>query len=146
YGIKNVKWLIAIEVTDYDYKGYWQQRGWTDEGHIKVISRIDSPGHYQDLKGPEAEIRGIAFGGAQGVGKVEVSTDGGKTWHLAEITQAYSPTAWVLWRYSWKIPGPGAYTVVVRATDGQGRSQPSQILQAYPAGSSGLHTIVALIE
>src|SRR3972149_1975447 len=108
YGIKNVKWLIAIEVVDYDYKGYWQQRGWTDEGHIKVISRIDSPGHYQDLKGPEAEIRGIAFGGAHGGGKGGGGTDGGKTWHLAEITQAYSPTAWVLWRDSWKIPGPGA--------------------------------------
>jgi DMSO/TMAO reductase YedYZ molybdopterin-dependent catalytic subunit len=146
YGIKNVKWLIAIEVTDYDYKGYWQQRGWTDEGHIKVTSRIDSPGHYQTIKEKETEIRGIAFGGANGVGKVEISTDGGKGWHPAVIAQAGPPTSWVLWRYHWRIPHPGAYTIVVRATDGKGQPQPTPILQAYPAGSSGLHTIVALVE
>lgn len=146
YGIKNVKWLTEIEVLDYDYKGYWQQRGWTDEGHIKVTSRIDSPGHYQEIKGRETEIRGIAFGGANGVGKVEVSTDGGKTWQLTEIAQASSPSAWVLWRYLWQVPRSGAHTIVVKATDGMGRSQPSQILQAYPAGSSGLHTIIALVS
>src|SRR6266849_4583183 len=30
YGIKHCKWLTRIEVVNYDYQGYWQQRGWSD--------------------------------------------------------------------------------------------------------------------
>jgi DMSO/TMAO reductase YedYZ molybdopterin-dependent catalytic subunit len=51
YGIKNVKWITEIEVYNGDYQGYWQQKGWTDEGTIHIFSRIDSPGHYQALQG-----------------------------------------------------------------------------------------------
>lgn len=44
YGIKNVKWIVEIEAYAGDYKGYWQRKGWTDDGTIKIFSRIDSPG------------------------------------------------------------------------------------------------------
>src|SRR5919204_530461 len=27
YGMKNVKWLVRLTVENYDYKGYWQERG-----------------------------------------------------------------------------------------------------------------------
>lgn len=30
YGYKWVKWIIKIEVVDYDYIGFWEQRGWSD--------------------------------------------------------------------------------------------------------------------
>ncbi len=30
YGMKNVKWLKRIEVVDYDFQGYWQERGWSE--------------------------------------------------------------------------------------------------------------------
>ena len=36
------------------------------------------------------------------------------------------PYAWVQWAYDWKIPGPGSYELVVRATDDQGRQQPEE--------------------
>jgi len=52
YGIKNVKWITEIEVYNGDYQGYWQRKGWTDEGTIHIFSRFDSPGHYQDVPGP----------------------------------------------------------------------------------------------
>ena len=42
YGIKNVKWIVEIEVYPGDYQGYWQRKGWTDDGTIKIFSRIDS--------------------------------------------------------------------------------------------------------
>jgi hypothetical protein len=146
YGIKNVKWLTGIEVVEHDYKGYWQQRGWTDTGRIKVVSRIDQPGHYQSVKRPEVSVRGIAFAGAEGVGGVEVSTDNARTFHPAAIVEAKSPAAWVIWEYRWAVQKAGAYTLAVRAEDRFGREQSPQILQAYPAGSSGLHTIVVLVE
>ena len=61
YGIKNVKWITEIEVYNGDYQGYWQRKGWTDEGTIHIFSRFDSPGHYQDVPGPNVDFRGIAF-------------------------------------------------------------------------------------
>src|SRR5207244_13519984 len=59
YGIKNVKWITQLEVYEGDYKGYWQRKGWTDDGTIKLTSRIDSPGHYQILRGKEHLFKGI---------------------------------------------------------------------------------------
>ena len=37
YGIKNVKWIYEIEVYPGDYQGYWQRKGWTDDGTIKIF-------------------------------------------------------------------------------------------------------------
>ncbi len=31
YGYKWVKWITKIEVVNYDYIGYWEQRGWSDQ-------------------------------------------------------------------------------------------------------------------
>jgi DMSO/TMAO reductase YedYZ molybdopterin-dependent catalytic subunit len=145
FGIKNVKWLTEIEVVERDHKGYWQERGWTDEGLIPVTSRIDSPGHYQLLRGSRQEIRGIAFGGLHGIKRVEVSADGGRTWRDATI--ASTPRyAWVSWSHDWRVVAVGAHTIVVRAEGLDGVRQVEGVSRAYPSGTSGLHTIVALVE
>jgi hypothetical protein len=38
YGYKWVKWITHIEIIDYDYKGYWESRGWDDEADITALS------------------------------------------------------------------------------------------------------------
>jgi DMSO/TMAO reductase YedYZ molybdopterin-dependent catalytic subunit len=146
YGIKNVKWITEIEVYNGDYKGYWQQRGWTDDGTIKIFSRIDSPGHYQPLRGPEHTYRGVAFGGPHSISKVELSFDGGISWQVAEIEPPLSRKSWVIWNFKWRPPKPGKYQVVVRATDTNGQLQIADIVRPQPAGASGYHTIVSEIE
>jgi hypothetical protein len=143
YGIKNVKWIHEIEVYPGDYLGYWQRKGWTDDGTIKIFSRIDSPGHYQTLKGPEQTFRGIAFGGPNSIGKVEVSFDAGRTWNECRIEPPMSPYSWVIWSYNWKPPKPGKFQTVVRATDTKGQLQVAELVRPQPAGASGYHTIVA---
>jgi DMSO/TMAO reductase YedYZ molybdopterin-dependent catalytic subunit len=143
YGIKNVKWIVEIEVYPGDYKGYWQRKGWTDDGTIKIFSRIDSPGHYQSLRGPEHTLRGIAFGGPHSIRTVEVSFDAGRTWHECQIDPPLSPYAWVMWRYTWRPPAPGKFQTVVRATDTTGQRQIAEIVRPQPAGASGYHTIVS---
>ena len=143
YGIKNVKWIIEIEVYNGDYKGYWQRRGWTDEGTIKTFSRIDSPGHYQSLRGPEQTFRGIAFGGPHSISKVELTFDRGNTWKEAELEPTLSPYSWVIWNYRWRPPKAGKYQVQVRAMDSMGKPQIAEIVRPQPNGASGLHTIVA---
>src|SRR3989442_550927 len=97
YGIKNVKWIVEIEVYPGDYQGYWQRKGWTDDGTIKIFSRIDSPGHYQTLRGQDQLFRGIAFGGPNSISKVELSFDAGRTCNECEIEKPMSPYSWVIW-------------------------------------------------
>jgi DMSO/TMAO reductase YedYZ molybdopterin-dependent catalytic subunit len=146
YGIKNVKWLTRMELVNYDYKGYWQQRGWTDEGHIKVTSRIDSPGPYNTIKEKSYTIRGIAFAGYGGVGRVEVSTNGGKDWLKADLDAVPSLYCWVPWSYRWNPPAPGSYEIQARAADKFGRQQSALIARAFPEGTSGYHSVIAFSE
>ncbi len=146
YGIKNVKWIHEIEVYAGDYQGYWQRKGWTDDGTIKVFSRIDSPGHYQSMVGPEIHLRGIAFGGPHTIQRVEVSFDKEKTWTPAELEPPHSPYSWVIWNYYFKPTTVGKTMVAVRAIDASGRVQTSEITRPQPSGATGLHTIVVSVR
>ncbi len=38
WGYKWAKWVYAIEIVGYDYKGYWEGRGWADDAAINPIS------------------------------------------------------------------------------------------------------------
>jgi hypothetical protein len=38
WGYKWAKWVYAIEVVGYDYKGYWEGKGWADDATINPIS------------------------------------------------------------------------------------------------------------
>lgn len=146
YGIKNVKWLTQLELTDYDYKGYWQKKSWTDQGTIKVSSRIDDPGPYNTLKKGHV-FRGIAFSGYNGIGMVEISFDDANTWQRVVLDpKTASPYAWVHWHYEWLTPPPGDHRIYVRATDRIGRTQTSFMSGAFPEGTSGLHSILAFVE
>lgn len=142
YGIKNVKWITEIEVYNGDYLGYWQQKGWTDDGTIHIFSRIDSPGHYQSLQGSQQRLRGIAYGGPESISEVQLSFDQEKTWVSAEIEPPLSPLTWVIWNYDWSPPKPGKHMVSVRAIDTKGKIQTSEITRPQPAGATGLHSIV----
>ena len=142
YGIKNVKWITEIEVYNGDYKGYWQQKGWTDDGTIHVFSRIDSPGHYQALQGQAQRLRGVAFGGPETIQEVQLSFDREKTWVSAELETPLSPYTWVIWNYDWVAPKAGKHMVFVRAIDAKGKVQTSEMTRPQPAGATGLHSII----
>ena len=146
YGIKNVKWITEIEVYPGDYRGYWQRKGWTDDGTIKIFSRIDSPGHYQDLRGPKQRLRGIAFGGPHSIQKVQLSFDQEKTWVDADVEPPLSPHSWVVWNFDWNPPQAGKQMVAVRAIDATHQIQTSDITRPQPSGATGLHAIVVNVN
>jgi DMSO/TMAO reductase YedYZ molybdopterin-dependent catalytic subunit len=145
YGMKNVKWLDEIEVVGEDYQGYWQERGWSDPAVIKTESVVDT-GNY-DLRNPDSVklengnvvLGGYAFAGDRGIDKVEVQIDEGD-WQPAQLKQAISKLTWREWRYEWPAT-PGRHTVSVRATDGMGQLQTSDIAAPHPDGASGWHTL-----
>lgn len=141
YGIKNVKWITEIELAATDHQGYWQQRGWSDVGLIPVTSRIDQPGAYQEVRLGSQRVRGIAFGGAAGISRVEVSADGGRSWRPTVLAPTPSPYAWVHWTFDWAPTRPGAQELAVRAFDASGTAQIVSRRRAFPDGPTGLHGI-----
>jgi DMSO/TMAO reductase YedYZ molybdopterin-dependent catalytic subunit len=142
YGMKNVKWVRSIELVSRDYKGYWMQRGWSDEAIIRTQSRIDVAG--DDLAasvGEQTWIAGVAWAGDRGVTKVEVTVDGGRSWNEAELKRPASDISWRLWAYAWTPEESGTAVVMCRATDGTGEVQTTTERPPHPSGASGLHTI-----
>ncbi len=140
YGMKHVKWINRIEVTNQDYQGYWQQRGWSDPAPLKMTSRIDTPKQNQHMEVGPRYIAGVAFSGNKGISEVDVSLDGGKTWQRATLKQPSSQMSWVLWQLNWNATG-GAHIIAVRAIDLEGNVQDPTTAPPQPDGSSGYHTI-----
>jgi DMSO/TMAO reductase YedYZ molybdopterin-dependent catalytic subunit len=146
YGMKNVKWLSKIELVNYNFKGYWEKRGWSDEAVIPVMSEILMPMKGKRIPFGNYVIGGVAFGGRYGISRVQVSLDDKSTWQEAELKKPLSKWSWVLWRYDWKPSKEGEYTITVRAFDRSGKVQESpslfgRLLGSFPDGSKGLHSV-----
>jgi DMSO/TMAO reductase YedYZ molybdopterin-dependent catalytic subunit len=148
FGEKHVKWLTRIEVTDADAKGFYETQGWGPDFIAPTRSRIDVPDHeswfsLSKMDSP-IEVKGIAYGGDRGIARVELSFDDGKTWNDAEIYYTGGDLAWSLWkaRDGWMPDAPGDYTVVVRATDGEGGVQEWEPDRSPFSGATGFHKIV----
>lgn len=122
YGMKQPKWIVAIDAVDSWQPGYWVARGWDREGRVALASAIDVVNIATGPAGAKAaELGGIAFAGKRGVSKVEVRVDEGE-WQSAQIRDPLSDTTWVLWRATVSVP-PGTHAFSVRAFDGEGRVQ-----------------------
>ncbi|MEJ2695175.1 MAG: molybdopterin-dependent oxidoreductase [Candidatus Sulfobium sp.] len=146
YGMKSVKWISKIELVNYDFKGYWEKKGWSDEAVIPVRSQILMPMNGRTIPAGHYVMGGIAFGGRYGIGKVQVSLDDGDTWHDAELKPPLSKWAWTLWRYDWEPREAGEHTLKVRAFDRHGKMQESaslfaKILGTFPDGAKGIDSV-----
>jgi DMSO/TMAO reductase YedYZ molybdopterin-dependent catalytic subunit len=151
YGMKNVKWLSKIELVDYDFKGYWEKRGWSDEAVISVMSEILMPMDEKTIPLAEYVIGGVAFGGRHGIGKVEISTDDGEKWQEAATKKPLSKWSWVLWSYRWMPPKEDDYTLKVRAYDLAGKMQETgsifrRITGSFPSGAKGIHSVNVTVK
>jgi DMSO/TMAO reductase YedYZ molybdopterin-dependent catalytic subunit len=141
YGMKNVKWLQRIEVVTFDFQGYWMERGWSDVAAYNTHVRIDTPvGSPRPVDGTIV-VAGVAFAGQRGISKVEVSTDGGRTWSEAALETPPGRHTWRRWQYAWRPAGPARYRLVARATDGTGQLQTSVQRPTFPDGSTGYHAV-----
>jgi hypothetical protein len=79
------------------------------------------------------ELTGRAWGGGQPIRRVEITTDGGETWHDATLTTVRSVIdlsepetrhAWTEFSWHWREPAPGRYLLTSRATNAAGQIQP----------------------
>jgi DMSO/TMAO reductase YedYZ molybdopterin-dependent catalytic subunit len=137
YGMDSVKWLSRIEALEREDQSFYMTQRYMavrlqtvgSEQYaitrMRVKSQIAQPRHGEILTPGLHVVRGAAWAGENRVAKVEVSTNGGKDWNPANLDSESRPYVWVLWNYPWDVRLPGAYVIVVRATDDKGTIQPS---------------------
>ena len=71
-------------------------------------------------------ISGFAYSPSGPVQRVEWSADAGSTWQAARILDPVLPHAWQRFQFEWNAP-VGSHTLLTRATDAAGQSQPEQV-------------------
>jgi hypothetical protein len=76
-------------------------------------------------KGLPTLVRGIAFGGDSGVGRVDISIDGGAHWQSTELGHDEGKYSLRQWQTQVPLPAAGATTLMVRCTNTNGLAQPS---------------------
>jgi hypothetical protein len=91
---------------------------------LNVKSVIAGPRDGVKLKAGPVAVHGAAWAGEADVVKVEISTDSGASWSAAKLGNDHARYAWRLWSHEWKAL-PGDHAILSRATDSQGRTQPS---------------------
>ncbi len=152
YGMKQPRWIMRIEVIDTNYRGYWEQQGWSNEATIKINSQVLFPQPRETISTPSYTIRGLAHAGLAGLKKVEVSTDNGSSWNEAMLIRGPEPKqlVWTEWRYDWKVPADGRYVVIARATDNSGVVQEgigdTLLGGTFPDGSNRMHAVTAIVK
>jgi DMSO/TMAO reductase YedYZ molybdopterin-dependent catalytic subunit len=138
YAMASVKWLQRIIVTDRPFAGYyqtldyayWQRREdgaeLTPLREMQVKAQIASPAEGEIVPANSTVcVRGAAWACDVEVTKVELSTDGGATWRDAKLLGESKLNAWRFWEFDWQTPSrPGQQTLIARATDSLGRTQP----------------------
>ena len=147
FGMKNPKWITRIEAANFDFQGYWERSGWSDQALVQTMSKFTAPPRTPRPKAnEEVGLGGVAYAGARGIKAVDVSLDDGKTWQPAQIKPPLGPYTWVLWAALWKPTAPGEYRLKVRARDGTGVLQTAQPSPTLPDGATGDHTIRVRVE
>ncbi len=155
YGMASVKWLTRINVVDKLFDGFFQQRRYVmiHEGpehpqerepveKLKVKSLITSPRHGEVVQPGACTIRGFAWSGEGHVTRVEVSTDGGRGWQDAALSEESDPNVWRHWELVWEAYHPGHYIFMARATDSSGNTQPTAIPWNFRGyANNSIHTI-----
>ena len=149
FGEKHVKWLTRIEVTKANAKGFYESQGWGPNFIVPTRSRIDVPYNEMWIKVAEATkgvpVKGVAFGGDRGISRVEFSSDDGENWDDARIDYPGTNLTWALWSFDWKPDELDDYTLVVRATDGDGKVQKYEADRPFTSGITGFHKIIVRV-
>jgi sulfite oxidase len=114
---------FPVEPGKFGANDYNWQNSRPTYGHA-IKSVIFSPLPEDKPKSGMHTITGVAFNdGRAKITSVEVSSDGGKTWHNADIKPPMSPWAWHHFSAKAKLV-KGKNTIMCRATDALGRTQP----------------------
>jgi DMSO/TMAO reductase YedYZ molybdopterin-dependent catalytic subunit len=141
-----MKMLNDIEVLDSPDTNFWMKSAYTipDTPHANMkpgetgvpmvpINKLNPRSFITNIKagatvlaGKPMAVRGIAFGGAAGVKRVDFSSDGGKTWEGAHLGRDEGRYSFREWQARFTPAAKSDYTLMARCTNTDGDAQPSE--------------------
>ena len=135
-GNTNVKWLHSLKVTDQPYMARDETSKYSDlmpDGTARIFtytmeakSVITFPSGGQALPTRGLyELTGLAWSGRGRIERVEVTTDGGRTWVAAALQEPRLPVALTRFRLAWRFDGQDTL-IASRAIDETGYVQPTR--------------------
>ncbi|MCW5689378.1 MAG: molybdopterin-dependent oxidoreductase [Pseudolabrys sp.] len=143
-----MKHLVHIDVRTTPQGGFWMKPAYrvpvglfplrdrfvtqedatsTPITEMVVNSLITSHRDGAKVKAGKVTVAGLAWDGGYGIGKVEVSTDGGKTWSSAKLGEDLGKFAFRPWSFDVQARH-GKTTVLVNATNAIGQTQVTKLL------------------
>src|SRR4029077_10421269 len=98
--------------------------------------------------GAPLAVRGHAWSGHTPLAKVELSIDGGASWHAAPLGPLPDTFAWRRFTATLAPPPAGAIEIIARASDTAGRVQPLASVAWNPKGycNNTVHRVSGRIE
>ena len=138
YGMNSVKWLVGLHVLDHEFEGFYMTERYMTQNEpgspipytyytrMKVKSIITNPAPGEIVPVGGYTLAGAAWSGEQDVVKVEISADGGETWASVDTLHPRTGYAWYRWEHWWQPPAAGCYTLMCRATNNLGDTQPME--------------------
>jgi len=167
YGTYWIKHVHEITVVDEVFKGFWMNPGYripddpcaaiapgTTPKRTIPISRLNVRSFITSLESGAAiqerqslVLRGIAFDDGHGIREVVVSDDGGQSWKAADLGKELDRYAFREWTLRYTPTRVGSVTLMARATNRLGQSQPLEPLW-NPAGymRNCVETVVATVK
>lgn len=137
YGTNSVKWLCRIEVSDRRAPGIFTTELYNDPvasdatqparrtapvWEVPPEALITSPAANARLSAGPIHISGWSWG-AREIRFVQISTDAGRTWLRVEAAPRMQ-NSWQRFDFIWNQPTPGKFSLMARATDLDGKTQP----------------------
>jgi DMSO/TMAO reductase YedYZ molybdopterin-dependent catalytic subunit len=169
-GSASQKWITRIAIRDCEHDGermlnlhYRLPRAPVrplgpgeryDEAQFEVITDvpvravITAPHDgFAALAGAPLGVRGQAWGGHSPLAKVELSIDGGASWHAAALGPLPDTFAWRRFSATLAPPPAGPIEIIARASNAAGRSQPLESVAWNPKGycNNTVHRVIGWI-
>ncbi|MCA1474181.1 sulfite dehydrogenase [Bradyrhizobium sp. NBAIM08] len=146
-GNLNIKWLRRLKFGDQPWMTRWETARYTQlhadgkatqfQLRMDTNSVIASPSGTMTIKPGYQRITGLAWSGHGSITRVEVSTDGAKTWMNAQLNRPALPKAQVRFQMDWVWDGKPT-NIVSRSTDDKGNVQPTRKSFIAAVGTNAL--------
>lgn len=164
-GSASVKWVAGIEVLNAPLKGPYMDASYRMPRHPvapgskmpadavsaegwPIKSIITNPAPNANFRmGKPVLIAGHAWVAEADVERVELSFDEGRSWQNAQLNAKAAKYAWQTFSHAYNPRSPGYTTVLARATDSKGNTQPI-VASWNPLGYywNGIHRVGFNVE
>ena len=152
YGTYWVKHLNDIEVLDAVFTGFWMATAYrTPDTPGRAVEPGTAPKRTEPIRrftirsfitsltdratvpvDRETVVRGIAFDSGQGIREVAFSSDGGRSWRACDLGEDLGRYSFREWKIRFTPTQRGAHTLMARALNRIGESQPLEPLWNPP--------------